>query len=121
MHYSGIGKGECVWTQASLPVHSGDFRIRSTVQLVPSAFLTSAAACSDLIHQILPERLSGMQCTFQDDALDMWGQSHEALPPEGIGSFRQISWDIPLVHAVFNQLLSDAQSEASRACLLAAT
>ncbi len=90
---------DSTWTQASLPVHSGGLGIRSTVQLAPSAFLASAAVCSDLIHQILLERLSGVKCTFQDDALDMWSQSHKALPPEGIESFRQISWDTPLVQA----------------------
>ena len=69
------------WTQASLLVHSGGQGIRSVVQLASSIFLASAAACSDLIHQILPERLSGVQCTFRD-GLDMWSQSHEASPPE---------------------------------------
>ena len=41
-------------------------------------------------------------------------QSHEALLPEGIESFRQRSWDTPLVQAAYNQLLSAAQSEASQ-------
>ena len=91
------------------------------MQLVPSAFLASAAFCSELIHQILPESLSGVQCTFHDDARDRWSQSHQALPPEEIESIQQISWDIPLVQAAYNQLLSDARSEASRACLLIVT
>ena len=45
------------WAQALLPVRSGGLGIRSAVQLVPSAFLASAAGSSDLIHQILPPRL----------------------------------------------------------------
>ena len=48
------------------------------------------------------------------------GQSHEASPLEGIETFQQISWDAPLIQAAYNQLLSDAQSEASWAHLLAA-
>ena len=39
---------------------------------------------------------------------------------EGIESFRQRSWDTVLVQAAYNQLLSDALSEAPLACLLAA-
>ena len=61
-------------------MHSGGHGIRSAVQLEPSTFQTSAAVCSDLIHQILPGRLSGVRCNLQDDALDMWSQSHEASP-----------------------------------------
>ena len=110
---------DSAWTLASLLVHSGGLGIRSAVQLTPSAFQASAAACSDLIHQIHPERLSGVQCTFQDDALDMWSQSHEASFPDEIESFQPISWDTHLVQDAYNQLLRNAQSEASQACLLA--
>ena len=49
----------------------------------------------------------------------MWSQSREASSPEGIESFRQISWYTPLVQASYKQLLSDAQSEDSRDRLLA--
>ena len=111
---------DCVWTCASLPVHSEGHGFRSAVLLAPSAFLASAATCSDLSYQILLERLSGLQCTFQDLALDMWSQSYEASSPEGIESFLQISWITPLVQTAYNQLLSDAQAEASLAHLLAA-
>ena len=40
--------------QASLPVRSGGIGIRRSVQLAPSAYLASAAGCSELIPQILP-------------------------------------------------------------------
>ena len=96
---------DSAWTQASLPVYLGDLGIRSAVQLAPSAFLASAAACSVLIHQIILEWLSGVWCTFQDDALDMWSQSQETSTSEEIESLRQISWDTPLVRAAYNQLL----------------
>ena len=75
------------WTLASLPVHSGGHRIRSAVQLASSAFLASAAAYSDFIYQTLPERLSGVQCTFQDDAINIWSQSHELHPLKELGHF----------------------------------
>ena len=45
---------ESVWFQATLPVAMGVLGIRGAVQLAPSAFLASAAGCSDLIHRLLP-------------------------------------------------------------------
>ena len=45
------------WTQATLPVKNGGLGIRRAVQLAPSAYLASAAACSELVSHILPPRL----------------------------------------------------------------
>ena len=62
-------ENEVMWSQASLPVRFGGLGIRSTVQLAPSAFLASAAASSDLVHQILPPCL-------QSAPLPVCAQSH---------------------------------------------
>ena len=40
------------WSQAILPMKSGGLGIRSAVQLAHSAFLASAAACSELIYSL---------------------------------------------------------------------
>ena len=48
---------DSIWLQASLPVRAGGIGIRRAAQLAPSAFLTSAAGCSELIRQILLPRL----------------------------------------------------------------
>ena len=37
------------WIQATLPVKLGRIGIRRAVQLAPSAYIASAAGCSDLI------------------------------------------------------------------------
>ena len=43
------------WIQSMLLAKFGGLRILSAVQLAPSDFLASAAACTDLdIHQIAP-------------------------------------------------------------------
>ena len=52
------------WKQASLPVKAGGLGIRSAVQLAPSAFLSSAAASSDLVRHILPPRFLGHRNCF---------------------------------------------------------
>ncbi len=49
------------WNQVSLPVKAGGLGIRSAVQLAPSAFLSSAAASSDLVHHILPPRFGSQE------------------------------------------------------------
>ena len=46
------------WLQASLPVHAGGIGIRSTAQLAPSAYLASAAGCTNLVQQIPPPATS---------------------------------------------------------------
>ena len=48
---------QSTWLQATLPVRTGGIGIRRAVQLAPSAYLASAAGCSDLIHQLLPSYL----------------------------------------------------------------
>ena len=45
------------WTQASLPLRWGGIGVHSACQLAPSAFLASADGCSDLLSQLLPERV----------------------------------------------------------------
>ena len=48
---------DSAWLQASLPVKAGGIGIRRSTQLAPTAYLASAAGCSDLIQQILPHYL----------------------------------------------------------------
>ena len=56
VHFS---EGDLAWTQALLTVKMGGCRIRSTVQLAPSACLASAAATSKLVPYIIPSHLQG--------------------------------------------------------------
>jgi len=46
--------GEETWAQASLPVRWGGIGVRSTVDLAPSAFLSSMHAASSLMQLLLP-------------------------------------------------------------------
>ena len=58
--------------------------IRSAVQLVPSAFLASASACSVLVHQIVPSRLHHIPILHQSHALAKWSHGHDLSSPHGI-------------------------------------
>ena len=69
------------WSQAFLPVKFGGLGIRSAVQLSSSAFLTSTAASSDLVHQILPFRLHAAPSPYLADAEAEWSHDHDQLPP----------------------------------------
>lgn len=42
---------DSVWAQDSLPVKAGGLGVKRASQLVPSAFLASAAGCSKLVNQ----------------------------------------------------------------------
>ena len=71
------------WIQATLPVRCGGLGIRSIVQLAPSAFLVSAAACSDFVHQIVPAHFQDTPVLHQFDALVKWSHGHDLSPPLG--------------------------------------
>ena len=63
---------ESAWLQAFLPVRAGGIGIRRTVQLAPSAYLASAAGCSELIQQILPPRLHTAVDPHVEVACNLW-------------------------------------------------
>ena len=89
------------------------------MQLAPSAFLASIAACSDLIHQILPERLFGMQHTFRMTLL-ICGINVMKLHLQKellsrFGTYREIPFSSGCIQSAAN----DAQSEVSWTHLLA--
>ena len=110
------------WTQAILPVMNGALGIRNSAQLVPSSFVTSAAACSELVSQILPEHLRGSPTTpYQDGAMVLWSLDHDAPLPEGIGQENQTAWDSRRMTAIANKLLENAQNEKFSAWISAAS
>ena len=115
-----FGEQDSSWTQASLPVKHGGLGIRSAVQLAPSAFLASAAASSNLVCQILPDRLAGTLDTAREEALAAWRQGSDVTPPSEPASHHQRNWDLPKVLETSASLLEAAPDIQSRARLLAA-
>ena len=109
------------WKQASLPVKAGGLGIRSAVQLAPSAFLSSAAASSDLVRHILPPRFGPQELLHIDSALASWSLDQDHPPPVAPASHRQKVWDAAKVSATANELLENAPDALSRARLMAAS
>jgi len=110
---------ENAWHQATLPVKTGGIGIRRATQLAPSAFLASAAGCSDLVHQILPSHLLDIPIPGTEAALAIWSQGHDEPPPSGAPSHSQKAWDRPHVQAVYEALLEASPDPRTRARLLA--
>ena len=110
---------EPAWLQASLPVRAGGVGIRRTVQLAPSAFLASAAGCSELIHNILPPRLHNINDPHTEAALACWSGHHDLPPPTAPESHYQRVWDSTRIEATFQNLVETAQNQQSQARLLA--
>ena len=108
------------WSQTSLPVKAGGLGIRSAVQLAPSAFLSSAAASSDLVHLILPPRFGSQEVLHLGSALTSWSLDQDHPPPVAPASHHQV-WDTIKVSATANALLENAPDALSRARLLAAS
>ena len=109
------------WSQASLPVKAGGLGIRSAVQLAPSAFLSSAAASTNLVRHILPPRFGSQDLLHVDSALASWSLDQDNPPPVAPASHRQKVWDAVKVSAMANSLLENAPDAQSRARLMAAS
>ena len=107
--------GDNAWSQASLPVKAGGLGIRSAVQLAPSAFLSSAAASSDLVHLILPPRFGSQEVLHVGSALTSWSLDQDHPPPVAPASHHQKVWDTIKVSATANALLENAQDALPRA------
>ena len=85
---SGIVSIHFDQTQPGLKQHyqwkNRNLEIRSSVQLAPSAYLASAAACSELVCHILhPQIQSSIPTPYQEEAEIMWSQGLDTSPLEG--------------------------------------
>ena len=110
---------ESAWMQASLPVRAGGVGVRRAVQLAPSAYLASAAGCSELMREILPSHLQNTTDPSSEAALACWSQGHSKPPPSAPDSFRQKAWDLVQIETTFDSLLESAPNQQARARLLA--
>ena len=97
---------DSAWLQASLLVRNGGIGIRRSVQLALSAYLASAACCSELIPLILPPHLTTSANPLVEEALSLWQATHDNSPPSHPSSHRQRVWDSAVVEASFNALWS---------------
>ena len=117
---ASISTGDAAWTQATLPVKYGGLGIKSAVTLAPSAFLASASASYDLIHQILPDHYC--DCSYQsfDESLAVWKRSHNTPPPSGRAAHKLKAWEEPYLKASLDSLLNYAIDNNSRMRILSA-
>ena len=102
---------DAVWTQATLQVKNGGIGLCSAVQLAPSAFLASAATCTNLITTILHSSSPAHQLniTGVDEALSEWKKDHNLSPPSPSKASKQKAWDIPHVEETYTSLLQRAR------------
>ena len=100
---------------------AGGIGIRRSTQLAPSAYLASAAGCSDLVQQILPPHLGHnvSHSHHYDAALSLWAEDHSHPPPSQPSASRQREWDAPKVEASLRSIWDLAISDVAKACLLA--
>ena len=110
---------DSAWLQASLPVRWGGIGIRRTVQLAPSAFLASAAGCSELIDLLLPTSAAINPDPHIQSALNFWSQVLSHTPLSAPESHYQMCWDAPRIEATYNGLLDSSPNQQAKARLLA--
>ena len=89
--------------------------------LVPSAFLASAAASSELAHLILPANMQPLQLSYVDEALAAWSQECEEQPPTDAGAHHQKTWDSLRVSSIADTLLANTHDKMQRARFLVAS
>ena len=107
------------WKQATLPVRTGGLGVQRAVELAPSAYLASAAGCSELISQILPPHMAHIPDPSIPAALALWSEGHSQPPPNSPDSFRQRVWDSIKVDQTYRMLFESAPNQQARARLLA--
>jgi Reverse transcriptase (RNA-dependent DNA polymerase) len=110
------------WMQATLPVKHGGIGIRLATQVSLPAYLSSVASSSELMLQLLPQRLhvtSGVNDLLFAAAVVAWKTTSEQdqLPENTV---KQRPWDEPLISVAVKRVLSTAQTQAGLARLTAA-
>ena len=106
------------WIQATLPVKYGGLGVKSAVTLAPCAFLASASACYDLIHQTLPDRLRGCSYPSFHESLFFWQQMRNSPPPSGEASFNLNTWEDPCYKNIMTSLVDSMIDASSRIRIL---
>src|SRR6185436_2393557 len=107
------------WLQASLPIKAGGIGIRRTVQVAPSAFLTSWSSTKTLVESILPQRLHTVLDQGLNFSLISWKNMGGFNAPVGEDSRQQSKWDMPLVEYDKDFLINSAADSRNKARLLA--
>jgi len=110
------------WMQATLPVKHGGIGIRLATQVSLPAYLSSVASSSELMLQLLPQRLhvtSGVNDSLFAAAVVAWKTTSEQdqLPENTV---KQRPWDKPFISVAVKRVLSTAQTQAGLARLTAA-
>ena len=106
------------WAQASLPVRWGGIGVRSTVDLAPSAFLSSLHASSPTIQVLLPSWTTQDADPSLLEALTHWSARGGTSAPVGPDRLVQRKWDDGVCSAKADSLLQRAD-KVNRARLLA--
>ena len=112
------------WSLASLPIRKGGLGFRSAVQLGPSCYLSSSAAASaDLVDLLLTHSCTHTSTVSQSlvqEAKSLWSRGLPPIdPPSGGDASVQKAWDDPVVEWSFDSLVASAPDDLSRARLLA--
>ena len=112
------------WTQATLPVRCGGLGIRRTTDIAPPAYISSLFATADLVTAILslhPGEAIANDLPEATEAIRAWKEQTGAEEePQDTGKAKQKAWDTISSDLIAANLLRDAESQVSRARLLAA-
>ena len=105
---------ESAWTQASLPVKAGGIGVRRATQLAPSAYLASAAGCSELIQLILPIKLRGLTDSYFATRVEVWKQGSSIDAPCPSQLTHKHAWDSVVVETNYESLLENGATTVKK-------
>ena len=112
------------WTQATLPVRCGGLGIRRSTDIASPAYISSLFATADLVAAILslhPGEAIANDLPEATEAIRAWKEQTGAdEEPQDTNRAKQKAWDTISADLTAANLLRDADSQVSRARLLAA-
>lgn len=111
------------WRQAKLPVKHGGLGVLSASDIALPAFLASVFGSAELSLQLLPSsltQLGGTNDVKYNHYVDKWRSITMSPTPDASIAANQKVWSRPLQVIAAEAVLSAAQTQASRARLIAA-
>ena len=106
------------WDECTLPVKFGGLGVRTTTDICVPAFISSSYSTLNLVGNILSRSSNDFEISCLEEAIIAW---KDLCPEHALPTSQTIQkcWDIPIIQLKHTAIITNAQSPADKARLLA--